>query len=104
MKKIPVASIEDGMILGKDICGSNGNILITRGSSLSSAIGRRLESWGITTVVIEGEEETPLEATTPSESPEELKQFLLDKFDAVMDNPLMVKILNAVYDYRCSKT
>ena len=104
MKKIPVSTITDNMVVGKDICGSGGNILITKGATLSSAMGRRLESWGITTVYIEGEEETQHETNSVTESPEELKQLLLDKFGSAIDNPIMGKIFNAVYEYRCSKT
>jgi len=92
------------MVVGRDICGSNGNILITKGTTLSSALGRRLESWGVTTIHVEGEEEVEQELNTEFESSEELKQLLLDKFSPVMDNPLMKKIFNAVYEFRCSKT
>lgn len=104
MKKIPVTSITDDMVVGRDICGSNGNILITKGTILTNSLGRRLESWGVSSVYIEGEEEILQESNTAFESPEELKQQLLDKFSPVMDNPLMKKIFNAVYDYRRSKT
>lgn len=103
MKKVPVSSIGNTMIVGRDICGSNGNILVTKGTVLSSAMGRRLESWGVTNIYVEGEEDEPQETNTQTESPEELKQALLDKFSLVMDNPLMKKIFNAVFEFRQSK-
>lgn len=104
MKKIPVASIEDSMVVARDICGSNGNILITKGTPLSAAMGRRLESWGVSSVYVEGEEETTEEADIERESPEELKNHLIEKFISVIDKPLMKKIFNAVFEYRRSKS
>jgi hypothetical protein len=100
MKKITVNNIQDNMIISRDVCGTNGNVLIAKGTILSSALGRRLENWGITTVYIEGEEEIIPETTTIIESPEKSQQLLFDKFSKVIDNPYMKKILNAVNEFR----
>lgn len=103
MKKISVTDIVDNMIVGRDVCGSSGNVLITKGTTLTSALARRLETWGILNVFIEGEEDVEPQTNILNESPEVLKSQLLDKFSSVMDNPLMKKIFNAVYEYRKSK-
>lgn len=104
MKKISVTSILDSMIVARDICGSNGNVLVTKGTPLSAAMGRRLESWGVSTVYIEGEEDITPESNIVKESPEELKNHLMDKFTDVVANPYMKKIFNAVYEFKSAKS
>jgi hypothetical protein len=100
MKKIPVTNIHDNMIVNRDICGSNGNVLLAKGTTLSMALGRRLENWGIATIYIEGEEDIMPETVTVFESSEILHRQLLAKFSKVLDNPLMKKIFDAVYEFR----
>jgi hypothetical protein len=103
MKKITVDKIEDGMILGREICGSSGNVLVSKGSPLSAALGRRLANWGITTIIVEGEEDSQLEENSVSISPEKLKIDLMDKFANVIHNPIMKKIFVSIYQYRVEK-
>jgi hypothetical protein len=100
MKKLTVDKIEDGMILGREVCGNSGNVLLSKGTPLSGALGRRLVNWGISTVYIEGEEELFPEESTVSVSPEKLKDELMNKFSNVISNPIMKKIFVAVYQYR----
>ena len=88
------------MILGREVCGNSGNILLSKGTVLSQALGRRLQNWGIPFVYVEGEEEQTQEENAVTISPEALKQHLMDKFSKVMQNPYMEKIFNAVYQYR----
>ena len=100
MKKITVDKIEDGMILGKEVSGSSGNVLLSKGTPLSAALGRRLANWGITALYIEGNEDSLLEENTVSVSPEVLKEQLINKFSNVIDNPIMKQFFVAVYHYR----
>ena len=104
MKKILVENIEDAMVLGRDVCGSGGNVLLTKGTVLSAALGRRLQNWGIPAVYVEGEEEKRPEENTVSVSPEELNSHLTKKFGKTLNNQNMQKIFNAVYHYRLYKT
>ncbi|MBN1578904.1 MAG: hypothetical protein JW913_20250 [Chitinispirillaceae bacterium] len=104
MKKIPVDKIEDEMVLGREVCGTGGNTLLTKGTILSRALGRRLQNWGIASVYVEGEEELPQEESVVTVSPEELMRHLSEKFAKTMNNPYMEKILNAVYRYRLKKS
>lgn len=103
MKKILAENIEDGMILAREVCGSNGNILLSKGTSLSTALGHRLQNWGIPSVFIEGEEEQVAEENTVSVSPEQLKSQLMEKFSRVINKPYMSKIFMAVHDFRLKK-
>lgn len=103
MKKILIENIEDGMILAREVCGSNGNVLLSQGTRLSTALGHRLQNWGIPSVFVEGEEELVEEENTVSISPEELKSQLMKKFSRVINKPYMGKIFSAVHNYRLQK-
>ena len=91
------------MVLAREVCGSGGNVLLTRGTALSKAIGRRLQNWGIPSVYVEGEEEKLPEENTVTVSPEALDEHLSAKFGKTVNNPNMKKIFNAVYQYRLHK-
>ena len=103
MKKILVENIEDAMVLGREVCGTGGNVLLTKGTVLSRALGRRLQNWGIPSVYVEGEEELQPEENTITVSPEELDLQLEAKFGSTIRNPNMKKIYDAVYQYRLHK-
>ncbi len=103
MKKIPVDQTQDGMILFRDICGPSGNILLSKGTVITSALGRRLKNWGIATIVIEGEEESTTEQKEVSVSSDELKTQMQAVFADVIDKPIMKKIFIAAYQYRLHK-
>jgi hypothetical protein len=100
MKKISADQVEDGMVLAREVCGPSGNILVNKGTSLSSALGRRLSNWGIPSVYIEGEEDEAADEAAQDLSPEELKTQLMKKFSNCVDNPIMKKIFVTVYQYR----
>lgn len=103
MKKIPVDQVLDGMILFRDICGPSGNILLSKGTVITTALGRRLKNWGIAAIVIEGEEESATEQKEVSVSAEDLKTQMQAVFSSVIDNPIMKKIFIAAYQYRLHK-
>jgi len=100
MKKITADKIDDGMILGREVSGSSGNVLLSKGTPLSAALGRRLLNWGISTIYIEGDEDSLVEESAITTSPEKLKTQLMEKFSNVIDNPIMKSIFVAVYQYR----
>lgn len=97
-------SIDDGMVAARDICGVHGNVLITKGTILSSSLGRRLEHWGIQTVYVEGDEESQPETNAVIPSSDEIYKQLADKFSGVMDNPLMKKLFMAILTFRTTNT
>jgi hypothetical protein len=99
MKKIASEKVEDGMVLAREVTGAAGNTLVNKGRILTTALGRRLNNWGIPFVYIEGEETVPTPAASRDETPEALKSKLLDRFSNCIDNPLMKKIFVAVYQY-----
>lgn len=100
MKKIFVEKIEEGMILAKDVYGSSGSALLSKGIKLTQNMGRRLKNWGVTYVCIEGEEEHTEEKPVVEIPPEEVKEQLETKFADVMDNPIMRTLLKAVFTFK----
>jgi hypothetical protein len=103
MKKITSDQVEDGMVLSREVCGPSGNILLNKGTVLSSAMGRRLTNWDIPAVYIEGEEEVVAAQPGPGQTPEELKSNLMAKFSQCSEHPFMKKIFVAVYQYKLQK-
>lgn len=100
MKKIFVEKIEDGMTLARDVCGTSGSALISKGTKLTVTMGRRLKNWGVTYVCIEGEEEHKEEKTIIEISPEKVKEQLEAQFADVINNPVMKTLLRAVYTFK----
>jgi hypothetical protein len=103
MKKISVEKIEDEMELGRDVCGASGSILLSKGTSLSQSIGRRLKNWGVSFVYVEGDEVSEQEKDSVITSPEEIKMQLMEKFSDTINNPIMKKLFVAVYHYKLQK-
>lgn len=100
MKKVSIDDINDGMVLSRDVCGMNGNVILNAGTMMSQAIGRRLRNWGIGYVFVEGTEEKQGEPGTSSVSPEKLLTHLTEKFSGTLENPYMQALFDAVYRFR----
>jgi hypothetical protein len=93
MKKISSESVEDGMVLVREVCGPSGSILVNKGTVLTAALGRRLTNWGIPYVYIDGEDDASAPEASSDVTPAELKTQLMMKFSNCIDNPLMKKFL-----------
>jgi hypothetical protein len=103
MKKVQVENIADAMVLAKDVAGPSGNILLKTGTRLTPALGRRLKNWGILFVNVESDGEDSPSETGPRMSKEDIQNHLGKRFSAVMGNPLMRKIFDAVLSYKIQK-
>lgn len=103
MKKTSVDDIADNSILAKDVFGNAGNVLLSKGTSLSSAMGRRLKNWGIPFVWIEGDEEAAADAECPQENSEDVLAKLDERFEGLLDHPIMRDIHSAVRAFRSGK-
>lgn len=104
MKKILVEDIDNGMVLAKDVNGASGNVLLGKGTTLSSTMGRRLKNWGIPFVHIEGEEDNKEESEESSVSPEEIRAELEERFQGVLNIPRMTDIFTAVLNFKESSS
>ncbi|MDO5576257.1 MAG: hypothetical protein Q4F84_04195 [Fibrobacter sp.] len=104
MKKIPVDKIEPGMILGRNVRGPSGGTLLMKGLCLTTALGRRLKNWGISSIYVEGEDDKHPEYSSNFISSDKLKEHLTDKFSRVIDNSIMKKIFVAAYQYHLQKS
>ena len=100
MKKINVESIEPDMILARDVSSTSGNVLLGKGTPLTPALGRRLKNWGIFFVYIDGEEESEVVEAAVKISPDEVRQELEKKFEGTLDEPVMRKVFNAVFEFK----
>ena len=101
MKKILIDTIQDGMIIARDICGSTDNVLLGKGTRLTQSLGKRLKNWGIPFIWIEGEEEQKVEKS-PTETiyQYDFIKHLEDKFSQVKDNPIMHDLFVAVKEFK----
>ncbi|MFP4163144.1 MAG: hypothetical protein ACLFQB_01145 [Chitinispirillaceae bacterium] len=104
MRRISVDKIEKGHISAREVYGPSGNILLSKGASLTPALGRRLKNWGISCVFIEGEERESEKKQIQAISPEKLKTHLMEKFSDVLDNNHMKKIFAAVYQHKLQES
>jgi len=103
MRKVTVENIEPDMVLARDVSSTSGNVLLGKGTTLTPALGRRLKNWGIFFVYIEGEEESQEEEAAVEISPEEIKEQLEQKFEGVLQNPIMHKLFEIVYEFKISR-
>lgn len=81
MPKKNVEELEEGMVLAEDIKGSQGNLLLTAGVSLTDKHIRVMKTWGISMVEIEGEEEVAY-------TPEQFEQAKAQTTQMFMHNDL----------------
>ncbi len=112
MRKIRVKELEEGMVLACDVVDSVGRTLLNRGDTLRVAFVPKLESWGITELMVEGSAEEEIEKLKAEStiSPEEIEadiQASLDRrFARVADEPHMedIKLLAKKYLMRHALT
>ncbi len=100
MKKISIEDINKEMVLAEDVHGSQGNVLINKGTKLTVAMGRRLKNWGIDSVYVEGEQEQVEQEPSIEISSEDIKKNLKIKFADHLNNPIMRELCEAVYEFK----
>jgi hypothetical protein len=100
MKRILVENITDKMVLAKEVCGTSGSVLLGKGTILTASMGHRLKNWGVLSVHVDGEEESPQLSGAAGVSPEEVRNALEAKFSRVIGNETMKKIFAAVYKFK----
>jgi hypothetical protein len=100
MKRIAVESIQDGMILEKEVFGPSGSILLKKGTALSASMGARLKNWGVSLIHVQGEECSTSQAAPQTTDPQELRRHLELKFSHCLQSPAMKVIFAAVYQFK----
>ncbi len=100
MKRILVENITDKMVLAKEVCGTSGSVLLGKGTVLTASMGHRLKNWGVLSVHVEGEDESPQQNGITGITPEEVRTALEAKFSRVMGSEIMKKIFAAVYKFK----
>ncbi|MCL2688483.1 MAG: hypothetical protein FWE57_01375 [Chitinispirillia bacterium] len=97
---ISTEDIEQGQIAAQDIHSDSGNVLVLKGTTLSSALGRRLKNWGISHIYIEGDDEYAPQSGEYTVSDDKIKDDLGEKFCGTLNNKHMKKIFEAVCIHR----
>jgi hypothetical protein len=101
-QRIPVAAIEEGMILHDDVLTPDGNVLLGAGTALTAKHAGLLERRGIETVSIRAEAEAPpaeelpaggAAPEEPSEHARAVRRHLEEVFREVRGDPLMETLL-----------
>ena len=101
MKKLAVDEITDStQILAREVTSSSGSILLSKGTVVTPALGRRLKNWGISLVYVEGDEDVVEAGGAVTVSPEAIRSLLEKKFSLVINNYLMKKIFAATYQFK----
>ncbi len=93
MQRIKLSQAESGMILGRPVETSNGQILCAKGTELSEALIARLERLEIANITVEG---NPVDDGSPRKTLEEEMAELDQRFSKVTDNKLMMVLKNVV--------
>jgi len=97
MKKLELDDLKPGMVLAKPIHNFQGLLLLSEGTTLYDNNIRILKSWGVTSVRIEAETEEVDKgaAKVEVERQEIIKNDLMDKFDGLLEDKVMVEIMRA---------
>lgn len=97
MIKVDLEEYKPGMILAESVYSSQDVLLLKEGTELSERKVWILKSWGISRVLVEGEQDEgiKLEKRKQSKAMETIKNDLKEKFSDVLQDPVMEEIMNA---------
>jgi len=99
MRKMTLELIPPGAKTAKEICDSSGVILFPKGAELNKHLLSILHAKGISEVAVVIER-SPAEQTAFTA---ELTKNLDRRFKNVVGNPLMEKLKQMIFDYRCGE-
>lgn len=99
MRKISVQSLEENMILAKDVNDKNGRILLGKGANLTLKIIQKFNDLEIDAIFVEGDPETDEEKErsfigygSKGESMDEILETIQHKFEHVRQDPILAEI------------
>ena len=97
MKEFYVARLKHGMILSEPVFDFHGLLLLKKGSKLSKKNISMLKSWGVVSVIIDGEFEDDDNQLygVDIKLNEKINNELKEKFSEVLNNPVMDEIKRA---------
>jgi len=100
MRKTATDKIALGDVIAADVLSPSGNVLMSKGTAVTPAMGRRLRNYGIAYVYIEGAEGQDGSPESKARSAIETKSELYDMFFGTLDSVNMRKIFDAVCAYK----
>lgn len=97
MITVDLEEYKPGMILAESVYSSQDVLLLKEGTELTERKVWILKSWGISRVLVEGEQDEgiKLEKRKQSKAMETIKNDLKEKFSDVLQDPVMEEIMNA---------
>ncbi|MEA2101342.1 MAG: hypothetical protein U9P80_02060 [Thermodesulfobacteriota bacterium] len=93
MQKVSLDKLKPGMVLAKPVINEKGMALCAEGTELSATLIQRLARMNVSMVTLKGH---PVEMGAPVKTRDERVAELEQRFEHVMDNPIMEKIQSAI--------
>lgn len=93
MQKLPIYLAKPGMILARAVAKDNGMALCAEGTELTAALIERLMQMNVTRLTVMGR---PVDTGEQPKPVEDRIRDMEGRFDRVRDDPLMMRIMDAV--------
>lgn len=96
MITVDLEEYKQGMILAESVYSRQDVLLLKEGTELTERKVWILKSWGISKVLVEGEQVEDINSDKRKESKvmETIKKELKEKFSEVLEDPVMEEIMN----------
>ncbi|MDI6790305.1 MAG: hypothetical protein QME44_06430 [Thermodesulfobacteriota bacterium] len=96
---IDLNNAESGMVIAEDTLNSRGSLILKKGTVLTDDLIKKLKSWGVSELCVEGDGQENTPAISKGIGMEELE----GRFSDVRGNAIMEKIMAAVREYVAGK-
>jgi hypothetical protein len=96
---IDLNNAEAGMVISADTLNSPGSLILKKGTVLTDDLIKKLRSWGVSEICVEGEDQEIPQPISKGMGMEELET----RFSGVRGNAIMEEIMAAVGEYMAEK-
>lgn len=96
---IDLNNAESGMVIAEDTLNSRGSLILKKETVLTNDLIKKLRSWGVSEICVEGEGHENTPAISKGIGMEELET----RFSDVRGNAIMEEIMAAVREYAAEK-
>ncbi len=100
MAKISIDKAQPGMVVTDNVTNDKGMVLLHPGTALTEALISRLQKWNVQQVSIQGDDPSAQAVAADAPKTSALDEALLEKlgkkFNAVIQDPLMKTLFEAV--------
>jgi hypothetical protein len=101
MPYLTLDKVTPGMVVRENVENDKGMVLLPEGATLNEELIARLKKWSVNGVDVNSDAETGSDRKTmaPPVMDAELEKRLQEKFQPVLDDPIMADIYKAVKTY-----